>query len=143
MRRQRFRAYAGRTFRKALQPVGLLDVSVLYSRDLTAPVPEFRSRIAIEVIEATDADIVQLQQLTGSPYHCPHLLRARMANGSKCLLACIEGKIVAFNWLALGSIQDEFYRIARKSSDAYCMNAHTIQTYRGHGIHAELHYRLR
>jgi GNAT superfamily N-acetyltransferase len=142
MRNQLLRAFAGRAARKTLQPFGLLDLSVVYRFDLAAPIEEIHSRIPVQIGEADDADLRLIQKITGSPYHALDLLMARRTTGSKCLLARIDGEIVGFNWLALGVVYDEFYRIALDPADAYCMDAHTIERYRGQRIHGELLCRL-
>jgi hypothetical protein len=138
---QYLRAQIGRAARRALRPIGWLDYSVVYRLDLRQPLTPFKARIPIDVVIASDAELDEIQPITGSPFHASALLQQRANTGSKCLLAKQDGKIVGFNWTTFGVVYDEFYRITLDPQDAYCMDAHTIEPYRGNAIHTELLYR--
>lgn len=139
---QYVRAQVARAMRRSLRPVGMLDYSVIYHLDLTRPLIPYRARIPVTVCIAADDEMEAIAKLTGSPFHHPALLRQRIQTGSKCFVALINGEIVAFNWVTLGQVFDEFYRISLDPSDVYCMDAHTIEPYRGNAIHTELLSRL-
>jgi GNAT superfamily N-acetyltransferase len=139
---QYLRAQLARATRRMSRPVGLLDYSVVYRRDLSLRLQPFRARIPITVRIATDDELESIQGITNSAYHRAAVLRERARTGSKCFLGLIDGKIVAFNWIAFGQVDDELYRIRLDPLDAYCIDAHTIEPYRGQAIHTELLSRL-
>jgi len=142
MWQQYLRAQFARAARRSLRPIGLLDYSVIYRWDLARPLAPFRARLPIEICIATDEQLDVIAEITGSPFHCASLLRARTRTGSKCFLASLNGEIAGFNWVTRGQVHDEFYRISLNPKDVYCMDAHTIESYRGNAIHTELLFRL-
>lgn len=140
MWRQYLRAQLARATRRTLLPFGWFDYSLVYRLDLDQPLTPFKARIPIDVVIASEAEFDEIQPITGSAFHAPAMLRQRIKTGSKCLLAKHDGKIVGFNWTIFGEVYDEYYRIELGPRDAYCMDAHTIEPFRGNAIHTELLY---
>ena len=79
---------------------GRFDLSVVYTMNLSQPLKEYRARFLIDVSQASEADVDELVKL--NPYHGKTVITKRLRAGAKCFVARVEGRIVGFNWIAIG-----------------------------------------
>jgi GNAT superfamily N-acetyltransferase len=124
-----------------LKILGYLEFSEIYSLSLDRipPPRQLDSSYTIDQANADDIDFICRELVRDEP---PVVIRTLFAEGHHCFVARSQGRIVAYDWLALSTVQEEEYRIELEPVHAFCLNAYTVPEHRGRGIHYALLRRM-
>ena len=124
-----------------LKIFGYLEFSEIYSIGLDSIPPPRRldSKYVLDQANADDIDYICRELVRDEP---PVVIRNLFAGGHHCFVARSKGRIVAYDWLALSTVQEEEYRVELRPADAFCLNAYTVPEHRGRGIHYALLRRM-
>lgn len=136
MKRQDLRRQLARVARRLVRPFGIFDLSVVYAMDLRHPPEPYHAAVPIEIAVAGPADVDEIVAL--NPYHDRSVITGRMKAGAKCFVARIGGRIVGFNWIAVGRVRDDDFQVTLGDGEVYCLDARVVPEYRGNGIHTAL-----
>ena len=128
------RRYAALILHWAVRPLGYVEFSDVYCMD-PRTLPPQRELNGYVIEHATDADIDYICRFLPRD-EPPHVIRMLWSEGHHCFVARYDGKVIAYDWIAFSSVQEEEYRIEIKPGDAFCLNAYTIPQHRGKGVHA-------
>jgi GNAT superfamily N-acetyltransferase len=120
----------------AVKPLGYVEFGHIYCID-PRKLPPQRDLRGYVVEHATDADIDYICHFLPRD-EPPHVIRTLWSEGHHCFVARYDGKVVAYDWIAFSSVQEEEYRVELKSDDAFCLNAYTVREHRGKGVHFAL-----
>ena len=113
-------------------------VEVVFRRDLTRPLPEAVARVPLEASVASRDEVLgELAQLKSDPA-LPELFAARLERGFGCFVGRVEGRIVAYNWTQYEPGEDDGAWIDLRPDEVHCLDAYTIDEFRGMNIHAAL-----
>lgn len=120
-----------------LKMLGYLEFSEIYSIGLDRPLPPRLLDIGyvLDRADADDIDYICNNLIRDEP---PAVIRNLGVEGNHCFVARHQGRIIAYNWLALSTVQEEEYRIELEPAHAFCLNAYTVPEHRGRGIHYSL-----
>jgi GNAT superfamily N-acetyltransferase len=123
---------------------GLVELGIVWRKDLTAPLPEVRADAPISVRRASaDSELREAAALAGSGAdEREQLFATRLAQGHVCFIASIDSDIVAYNWLLLEPGIDEGDVLALRADEAFFTDAFTAEAWRGRKIHRELLHRM-
>lgn len=120
-----------------LRPLGYLEFTDVYTFDLVPSLPAVALKPGYVIAQATAADIDDI--VASLPRDEPSgVLRALFDEGHHCFVAKAEGRVVAYNWIALTPVQEEEYRCVPAPDQAICLNAYTMPAHRGKGLHYAL-----
>ena len=130
------RRYPALLLHFAVKPLGYFEFTDIYCIDLPTLAPQ-RELNGYVIEHATDADIDYICRflVRNEP---PHVIRMLWSEGHHCFVARYQGKVIAYDWIAFSSVQEEEYRVELKGNDAFCLNAYTIPQHRGKGVHFAL-----
>ena len=132
-----------RAGKKLLSPVCQWRISYLYQADLLQPIPEVRAQSGVEVKiyhGACSAETVKEQLYwTGAITH--QTITERLRSGDVVAIACVEGLVAGFSWLAFSSLYvNEFDMVLHLGPDeAAQYNSYVAPEWRGRAIHRLLH----
>lgn len=117
-----------------LRPLGYLEFTDVYSFDLTGPIPPVKVPPNYVISPADDRDIeaIATTLIRDEP---PGVIRSLWQQGHHCFVAKFNGEVVAYNWIAFSSVQEEEYRCDPNNEHAICLNAYTAPQHRGRGLH--------
>ncbi len=118
-----------------LRPFGYLEFTDLYKIELTDLPPLFEVP-GYSIQRATNDDMLQLAREIRDDK--PAVYSDLWKQGHHCFIAKHNGHIVAYDWIAFSSVQEEEYRFIPRSDDAICLNAYTAPEHRGRGLHSLL-----
>jgi hypothetical protein len=140
-----------RLLRRALRPLGNMELVTFFEKDLTQPLREVRPSQGIVVSLARPSDIDTLVKLMEERHRIiepeitkefKKLVLSRFQRGGLCFLGkTTEEEIVHYNWVSFNREQTLEGRMLHLEPDeAYCLDAFTLREWRGHGIYPFLHY---
>jgi hypothetical protein len=104
-----------------LRPIGYLELTVVYKIEFTTLPPLFEIP-GYTIEHATADDIRELTRHShrGEP---PAVINSLWTEGHHCFVAKSGKRIVAYNWIAFGAVQEEEYRYEPDSKHAICVDA--------------------
>jgi GNAT superfamily N-acetyltransferase len=110
----------------------------LWALDLAAAPPVVAPRVAATFAEAAPAAVAVLAGEMGAGDAAE--LTRRFAAGSRCFVARVEGRLVAWGWVSFGAERiGELERSLRmRPGEAYCWDCGTVPVYRGRGLYTAL-----
>jgi hypothetical protein len=116
-----------------LRPVGYLELTDVYKIGF-ATLPPLFEILGYTIEHATANDIRELTRHShrGEP---PAVINSLWREGHHCFVAKSGKRIVAYNWIAFGSVQEEEYRYEPDSNHAICIDAYTYPEHRGKKLH--------
>jgi GNAT superfamily N-acetyltransferase len=116
-----------------LRPIGYLELTVVYKIEFTTLPPLFEIP-GYTIEHATADDIRELTRHShrGEP---PAVINSLWTEGHHCFVAKSGKRIVAYNWIAFGAVQEEEYRYEPDSNHAICVDAYTYPEHRGKKLH--------
>jgi GNAT superfamily N-acetyltransferase len=119
-----------------LKVLGYLEFSEIYSIDLGRLPPERPlDRYELGPATAEDIDYICRVLIRDEP---PIVIRTLWSEGHHCLVARHDGRVIAYDWIAFSTVQEEEYRIELQPDHAFCLNAYTHPEHRGRGVHYAL-----
>lgn len=117
-----------------LRPLGYLEITDVYTFELTRPFAPVNARPDYPISQAADAEIEEIvAKLTRD--EPAGVIRSLWEQGHHCFVAKFGGRVVAYNWIAFSTVQEEEYRCTPGARDAICLNAYTAPEHRGKGLH--------
>jgi len=120
-----------------LRPLGYLEFTDVYTFALEQEPPAVTLKPGYSILKAGAAEIDEI--VAGLPRDEPAgVLRTLFAQGHHCFVAKFDGRVVAYNWIALSTVQEEEYRCTPAPDEAICLNAYTAPEHRGKGLHYAL-----
>lgn len=150
-----------RALTAALAPLALVELELLFRRDLRQPVPRLTARVPLVIREAEMHEIEEIARIASAESHLaleifesevirwtpeserrtrkPGLLRHyldRIARGEKCFVALVDNKIAHINWTCFkwGDVLPR-HPIVLRPGEIYTTDAFTLPEYRGLNIH--------
>ncbi len=135
-------------FGRWLSHVGDCRVWLMYRKDLGPELLPYQARIPIEIeiAELDDADRLAALSLPHDPPQAEsraRIFRDRIAAGSLCFVARVDGASVAYNWVRIGTaIGAHGVRMQFADDEIYTTDAHTERAWRGQGIHPALNHAM-
>jgi GNAT superfamily N-acetyltransferase len=133
-RERRKRAYP---LHLLVRPLGYLEFTDVYTFDLKPEPPAVTLKPEYTIGQAGAAEIDEI--VASLPRDEPAgVLRTLFAQGHHCFVAKFDGRVVAYNWIALSEVQEEEYRCTPAPDQAICLNAYTAPDHRGKGLHYAL-----
>lgn len=122
---------------RATRPVRrLVDVTVLFHKDLHEEIPRVRIDPAIEISRASREEVEAAAELS-APGFRESFLR-RLEDGLACFVARADGRVVAYDWTMYSSGEDEGDVIELGPGEIYTLDAFTAEPWRGRGLHVAL-----
>ena len=119
-----------------LRPLGFVEFTDVYWIDPRTPVPQ-RHLEGYVIAHATDTDIDSICNHIKRD-EPPGVIRKLWRDGHHCFVARHDGAVIAYDWIAFSSVQEEEFRIELEPDDAFCLNAYTVPEHRGKGVHYAL-----
>ena len=116
-----------------VRPLGYLELTDVYKIDLANLLPLFE--IPGYTIEKADADDVKEITQRIKRDEPSRVISDLWAQGHHCFVAKHGGRVVAYNWIAFGTVQEEEYRYEPRADHAICVDAYTAPEHRGKGLH--------
>jgi L-amino acid N-acyltransferase YncA len=120
-----------------LRPLGYLEFTDVHTFDLRPEPPQVTVRPGYTIVPATAADIEEIAANLRRDEPAG-VLRTLFEQGHHCFVAKFDGRVVAYNWIAFGPVQEEEYRCTPAADQAICLNAYTVPEHRGKGLHYAL-----
>lgn len=107
----------------------------LYTLNAQDRVPLLKSRVAIQVEESVDIELLAVMSSSS-----PENIVARLANDNSAYIAKVNGTPAAFGWMARGSalIGELNHRLILPYRHRYLWNFRTMEAFRGLGIYPAL-----
>ncbi len=134
------RSYLARTLQAIFSPVADFEWSLLYRMKLDAPLAVYEASLKTIVTQANRSDIAAI--VGSTKFHTAEVLTERFDAGNICLVAKLDGELLAFNWVVFSNTMDSYFFVETDEADVYCMDARTMENHRGQGVHTELLSRL-
>jgi GNAT superfamily N-acetyltransferase len=136
IRAENRRRYPALLLHYAMRPLGYMEFTDVYSID-PKRAPEQRALQGYDLGYATDAEIECICRILVRD-EPPNVIRKLRADGHHCFVARHKGKVIAYNWIAFSSVQEQEYRIELQPDHAFCLDAYTAPEHRGNGVHYAL-----
>jgi L-amino acid N-acyltransferase YncA len=135
---------------RVLSCAGDAFVWLIYQKDLREPVVSVEAKVPIRIDEARLADADEMARLWGDDSPTERdaeaeadVFRSRLRDGSICLVARLQGRIVAYDWIrrwkATGPAR---VPVLFAEDEAYTTDAYTGNSWRGYRIHPALNHAL-
>jgi hypothetical protein len=86
------------------------------------------------IAQADAADIIDIKD-TLPRDQPPHVIEALWRGGHRCFAAKTEQRVVAYNWIAFSTVQEEEYAYEPRPGHAICLDAFTHSDHRGKSLH--------
>lgn len=158
------RSYGGlpfllrRAVRVCFSPLGTPRIMICCQKDLTQPMEEVKGKVDVNVCQASESDIGQLEMLVsenlrqeiGHERYTRYFrlgvrgtILDRFQLGQKCFLGKIGTEIVHYNWIFFNweeSVSGRFIHL--KEDEALMDDAFTVERWRGKAIHTVVHNRM-
>jgi len=143
-----------RMLRKALSPLGDLEVMSFCWKDLTQPLEGMQAKVDLIIRQATEADIDQvaaLMEMRHNPKQKSWMfntkiyqekINERFQQGAKCFIGVIGTEIVHYNWIFFHKMEDKHYFVDLRDREALCNDAFTVVEWRGKAIHGSIHNQM-
>ena len=135
-----------RAVARGLSRVGDAHVWLVFAKDLRQPLEPYQAKVAMTVDLADSSHTDELAALyhVDDPKRAPakaEIYRERLDTGSSCFVARVDGVIVGFNWLRVGTaVGIAETPMVLQDDEVYTTNAYTAHAWRGQGIHPALNY---
>lgn len=119
-----------------IRPFGYLEITKILHID---PHSEFSrpsyAGVKTRIAASEDIEFICERMPREQP---SHVLRGRWAAGHHCFVAEIAGEIVAYDWIAFQSAQEQEFEIRLDPHQAVCMDCYVHPTHRGKRLHHAL-----
>ena len=116
-----------------LRPLGYLELTDVFRIELATLPPLFEVP-GYAIVRADAADIAYITSHIKRDEPSA-VLDALWTEGHHCFVAKIDGRVVAYNWIAFSAVQEEEYSYDPKPGHAICVDAYTVAEHRGKGLH--------
>ena len=110
----------------------------IYRRELQKPIVPQQARVPVTVGRAGEADAEALAALEGEDADRVEIYRNRLGRGDQCFVARIDGRIVATDWMRMGTAWS-WADIQVEDGDIYMTDAYAAPEWRGNRIAAAVH----
>ena len=118
-----------------LKPLGYLELTDVFALELHDLPPLFAiPGYEVEQAGATEVDEItrDIRAYRDEP---PAVIQALWSHGHHCFVAKIDGRVIAYNWIAFSKVQEQEYTYEPRPDHAICFNAYTAPEHRGKGLH--------
>lgn len=98
--------HALRVVAAALSLLGASRLVLVYRKDLPQPLTPWKAEVPIEISRAGEADMEEgaaIEYTREDRASHAERFRKRLRDGNHCFVARVDSKIVAYNWICVGS----------------------------------------
>jgi hypothetical protein len=137
-----------RALARGLSTIGDAYVWLVFHKDLREPLVPVEAKLPITIAQATAPDAAEMAAMWRADDPDDRdadaeeaVFRGRLRDGSLCLVARVDGRIVAFDWIrrwkAAGPVG---VPMLFADDEVYTTDAYTASAWRGHRIHPALNH---
>jgi hypothetical protein len=139
-----------RLLQRVFRPWGRMELVTFLQKDLRQPLKEVKQPVNLTITIANESDIEPLIELERKRLKTRPVseineridwFRRRFKKGSLCFIAKNGQEPIHYNWISFHSDQAlGGYYLHVKENEANCLDAFTLENWRGKGIHPAGHY---